>query len=511
MASDDVTSAAAKGAGAYIGSFAFGKMKVAGKDDKPVSQKRKAAFDTGPKKQLPKLQFSTANVGKKPGAKEEDKDEEGAAQKKDGKLQLWLRAGNGDRPGCEEAREYLLRGTPYRGQHARNTKDAVKEAGAVWLKNPLKLDDARDGISPGWFVAHTERALIDLIRMPRIKRDMPEWMKRYKSKDETQPQWSPLDVPEKSHETVVLLVLEFEAFEKEKSELELRAANKARDAKMAAKLNAQKTDGIPPDSEKHIEQIKREWGIVWDDDMAVASSRCPGLGPHMGISPVFRVIRGLHLKVCTKEEVRAGEYVSDAAQRIKARAKAAEAGESVASAEPEFIDYTKVPITSASSGCYMFGKGLGMITLPSDKEWEEMKDALQQAEITRVLGKREEVEEPPSKRETWCTTCVCQVFEQFNDCSCTTREWTWCPECHVASCDAQACACEAGGEWQRKQDKCIEESERRTEKAERDAAAQKHMESMHVTNAVRDTNQPGAVEVEGGEDAGETLDDYWGM
>ena len=115
-------------AAAFIGSFA---LRAPGKDDKPLGQKRKAAFDAAPKKQPGKLQFSTSNLSKKPGDDAEDGKQDAALQQnKDGKLQRWLQAGGGDRPGMEEARDYLLRGTPYKGSHARNTKDAVKEAGA---------------------------------------------------------------------------------------------------------------------------------------------------------------------------------------------------------------------------------------------------------------------------------------------------------------------------------------------------------------------------------------------
>jgi hypothetical protein len=506
MSSGDVTPGVAK----YIQSFDFGKMRVARKDDAPLKQKRKAAFAlAAPTKQPAKLQFSTANVGKKPGSKEQQK-EDAAAAKKDSKLQLWLQAGHGDRPGMEEAREYLMRGIPYKGTHARNTKDAVKDQGAVWMKNPLKLNDERDGISPGWFVAHSERALIDLIRMPRIKSNVPDWMKKYKKVDETEPQWSPIDVPEASHEMVVLLILEYEADVKEKFELEQKVANRARDAKEQAKLNSQRTDGIPADSEEHIARIKRDWGIVWTEDMAMAASRCPGLGPHMGTSSVFRAIRGLHLKVCTPQEVKAGVYTMDAGRRTKAQLMQQHAGSSTDDAPVEFIDYTKVPIVNATSGCYMFGKGDGMIPLPTDSEWTALKEALQEADLRSHVALSANDDAPSAPRQTFCTSCLCEIMEQFNDCSCnkneTSREWEWCDDCNCAYSSGQVCACEAPAEWARQQQKCREENELRVEKANRDAALEEHIE--HRSTATVDAGPE--AEAEEVVDEGETLEDFWG-
>lgn len=498
------------GTATYVASFAFAgaKMRVAGKDDAPLKQKRKAAFAlVAPTKQPAKLQFSTANVGKKPGAKEEEKEEQAMAQK-DGKLQQWLKAGNGDRPGMEEAREYLLRGIPYKGTHARNTKEAIKETGGKWHKNPLKLNDEFDGISPGWFCAMSEQVLTDLIRMPKIKKEQPPWMAKYKDREEWQSQWVPIDVPEKSFDNVVLLIIEYEMETKEKLELAAKAATRARNAKEAARLNSQRHNDIPLDSEAEIAELKERFGIKWTDDMSAEASRSPVLGPHSGISSCRRAMRGLHLKVCTADEVRTGRYISDAINRAKANSKNDKGAGS--SDEPTFTDYNKIPITSASSGCYMFGTGPGMIRLPNEKEWEKLKEKMQEKDALCVRSLGKQSAETPFNKETWCTSCVCRVIEQFNDCSCSTRTWTWCVGCYHACCLEQDCSCEEPGEWARKQSACLQEAEKRTEKAERDLQLAGHLDTTCVNNAVRDDDRPPEVQEEVGVDTGETLDDFFG-
>lgn len=491
------------GASAYIKSF---ELRAARKDDMPVKRARKAAFAAvAPKKQPAKLQFSSSNVGKTSGAKVQGKEEESAT--KDGKLQVWLKAGNADRPGCEEARDYLLKGIPYRGSHARNTKEAVKEQGAVWMKNPLKINEERDGITPGWFVAHTEKALIDLIRMPRIKKERPPWMTaKYKSEEETQPQWVPLDVPEKSHNTIVLLILEFEAFEQEKFELQTKALTKARNAKEEAKLNSQKHHDMPPDLPADIAMMKERWGIKWTEDMADASGRCPALGPSTGISCVRRAHRGLHLKVCTIGEVTSGVYLSNATV-LRKQNLAGVAG-SISSNVPDFIDYTQMKITSASSGCYMFGKGPGMIPVPT--EWQQLpiRDASEAVEHARVVNRGGGGNAVPDN--TWCVSCVSCIMEQFNDCSCMNPciEWNWCGLCHCAWHEGQDCSCKSADEWQRRQSKCVAENERRTEKAERDTQLAIAMAGGVSVPVARSDASDCAPEEEPG--MGETLDDMWG-
>lgn len=469
------------GASMFIGSFA---LRAPQKDEKPTAQKRKAAFAAvAPKKQPPKISFSTANTAKRPENDTDNPKAEAVVQKKDGKLQLWLGAGNGDRPGCEEARDYLMRGTPYKGTHASGCKDVVKDAGARWMPNPLKLDKNvphwRDGISNGWFVAHTEHDLIELINLPYVPRVANSRFNEHRQPLEV-PQWTPIDVPAKSRDIVVLLIREFEAFRKDENEREQKTLAKERDAKEEAKRSAQQHNNVPADVKADIDNIKTKWGIHWTDDMSLAAMRCPALGPHSGISSIRRVLRGLHLKCCTVDEVISGAYESDAAAARKARLKLKQPsdaeGDVVDDAPLEYTDYTKVPIVGPSSGCYMIGTGPGMLTPATDSEWEAIRERSARYDRRCIKASKQGADgleaqaSPFASLETWCIACTAQVIQQFNDCSCAHEEhWQWCVECHGAwHSKLQPCRCGAPEKWDQQQETTRAEAARRLEKADRD-------------------------------------------
>ncbi len=486
---------ATSGAEIYIGSFA---LKVPGRDSAPIKQKRKAAFDKAPsKKQLPKLSFSSANNNKKPNESQDVEAPEVAAQNKDGKLQQWLRSGNGDRPGMEEAREYLLRGTPYRGQHAFTSKDAIKELGAVWVKNPLKKDEARDGISFGWFCAQTDGVLIDLIRMPHVARASRN------SRTDQVPQWSPIDVPVESHELVVRLIMEFQAHERERFVMETKAANEARDAKKAAERSALFNTGIPENTQGDIDQLRDDWGVVWTEAMEAAASRCPGLGPHSGISPARRAVRGLLFKVCTANEVINGEYQSDVLQTNRDFHNGIETLGGVESMT-NVVDYTKVPVLNAMSGMYMFGKGRGML------EWPQEITSCHSNATAKTISVTGDAQ------QTFCTGCTSEIVQQFGGCSCDGLEsWEWCNECHTAFHAEQACRCAHSGgprSWDVEQEKCKAESSRRSEKAERDLHMTSFEDDLQPVEHANDDEVDNRLVTKdtSGSNYEETLTDFWG-
>ena len=424
-------------------------------DDKPKARIRKEVFATAPpKKKAPKLQFSTANIRMQVSNDTEQVNNKAVVQKAEGKLQQWLKAGNADRPGCEEAREYLLRGIPYRGTHAVGSKDVIKEAGARWMPNPLKIDTNVapwiDGMSNGWFAAHTDNELVALLRLPYVKKYLdPRMMKS------TVPQWSPIDVPQKSHSVIVLLIREFEAFEQDESEYAQKTAVRERDAQKAANRSAQEYKDIPADSTADTEELKRKWNIDWTDEMSAWAIRCPKLGPHSGISSARRALRGLHLQCCTVNEVLLGEYGDNTLSNGK-------------STSADVVDYTKVLITSAISGCHIFGKGPGMLQLPSDREWEQIRDA--SATRYRKSIKGAGVADKSPYLQTWCTSCVGVILQQFGDCSCfkdgKARDWKWCYVCYGAYDGDQLCRCASPGEWDGTQEETKQEAQKRTEKAE---------------------------------------------
>ena len=110
-------------------------LRPPGKDDNPLTQKRKAAFDREPRK--------AQSVGGPPTQ---------ATARRDGKLQQWVRESSPPCPELVEAREYLLQGAPYRGLSPFAARDAVKALGGRWLPNPVK-EERGDGMIAGWWTA----------------------------------------------------------------------------------------------------------------------------------------------------------------------------------------------------------------------------------------------------------------------------------------------------------------------------------------------------------------------
>jgi hypothetical protein len=160
----------------------------------------------------------------------------------------------------------------------------------------------------------------------------------------------------------------------------------------------------------------------------------------------------------------------------------------------------------------MFGSGPGMIRLPTDSNWMQQRDMRQAADVARFISRRDDVQAPPGKKETWCTSCVTQVMEQFDDCSCHkedgSRKWEWCRECRCAHCGGQDCACANPGDWEHKQGKTKEESTRRIEKAARDSQLAEHTGHVFGGKATESEDRPETESV--ADDTGETLEDFWG-
>lgn len=473
----------------FLGGFA---LRRAGKDDKPVVKK------AVPKRQ-PKPSFSSTEVGKKHKPANKEQATHTLVLSKAGKFQQWLASGGGDRPGCEEAREYLMRGAPYRGTSLFLAKEDIKELGGKWLPNPLKIDkEAKDGIARGWWSAPSETELAALIRMPRTD-------------ERGRRSWTALDVPEQSHDTIVFLMREFEAGEREKDELSRKALEKERDAKNKAKAAASNSLEVPPDADADIDELFKMYSIVWTPVMAVASSRSGDLGPHTGISSVRRTLRALRHRVCTTEEVRSGEYKSDEAKRLKQRSASGDADASGEAAGPSYTDYTRVPLRNAFSGCYMFGNGPGMILLPTAREWETISAEVHSENTGGVAG-YVDVPVKWTTAETWCTSCVSEIDVQFGDCSCMKEDlvWWWCTVCLHAYSDIQACRCKQPDEWTAHQQKTRQEADRRMEKAERDLEVASMGQSVAGGSASPRANSDDVAPEAADGDSGVGLDDYFG-
>ena len=157
-------------------------LRPPGRDDKPLTQKRKAAFDREPRK--------ASNAPPRPA--------HSAPPLRDGKLQQWVRESAPTGPELVEACEYLLSGAPYRGSSPFAAMEAVKALGGTWQPNPLKTERG-DGMVSGWWVAVTDRGLLALLE----------------AVDEGgRPIWSPWGVSVRSRAPIAELVRAFEEREK---------------------------------------------------------------------------------------------------------------------------------------------------------------------------------------------------------------------------------------------------------------------------------------------------------
>ena len=143
---------------------------------KPPTQKRRLGLSTAPLKVVAKPQFSTRAIGQTPGQAEAEAaaaKEANANRAPDSRFVAWLKAGHGLRPDTQVARNYLLCGPPFLGTHDYERKEAVRDAGAVWWKNPEKQEGCTDRrVRFGWYSAPNERILEALLELePREKAD----------------------------------------------------------------------------------------------------------------------------------------------------------------------------------------------------------------------------------------------------------------------------------------------------------------------------------------------------
>ena len=420
--------------------FDFGKLQQATRETKPNTGrqgKRKAAFSSkAPEKTPVKLQFSTRNL--KP---TDDDSKKAEAKRVDSPLISWLREGNGDREGYMEAREYLMIGPPYKGDSDFKAKELVKETGGKWMPNPLKEQGVKNGITSGWWSAPDDAVLEALIKLPYNERGYARWL--------------PLNVPMPSALKVVKLIKEFEAYKKIKED----EAQQQRVAQQASASHAAQTrarDDVPDSKLEEVRSLWERFKVRADAEMLTIASRADTLGPHSGISPARRLARALHHNLVTPAQCAAHDFDDKSRKKVARNTTSS----SKDGGEP-----------SKQGSVIMFGKGLGMHTLMSAKEWEEAHEAYVAKQLADAITRSDHDLEEPKKRRTCCETCVQEVLEQFDDCCCTkdgvNREWTWCPTCMTASHGDQRCECksESAQMWAHRQNRTLTELRKRAEQA----------------------------------------------
>lgn len=469
------------------------RLQAPTRDQKITKEKLRKGLSSVPTKQQPKPQFSSRAISEKPG----DAEAAAAAAKEakarevpDSPFQVWLKAGNGARPDTQTARNYLLLGAPYLGTHDYERKDAVKDAGAVWHKNPDKKEGCTHRtVRFGWYAAPNERILEALLEIE--PREEP-W-RLYDKGMKTVYCWSPRDCPApQTGEKVLALLVEFKVDSDARDKREREEAKARQEERERLLRERDQQAGRGGDDAAEIARLKEQYGVEWTPELGRASRSAPLLGPTAGISDATRVLRGLDLGVVEAEHVRAGRFID--AARISdvqpATRGTPNPKQAVVNDEEEgpTRDYNKEPATAP---VLLFGKSHPWMIRPmTASEWES----------ARVAHFEHDIPQPQRRhRDTRCLECKHVIMQQFGCCACAEgdREWVECAKCGTFKCNGhQWCACKFGDEaWTTHQ-----------EQGEREHQA--WLDDQHELFEGSGGLDQGAPSGVGGTDDSEGLDDY---
>lgn len=327
----------------------------------------------------------------------------------------------------DQAREFLMRGPPFRGIHDKQYKASIKEAGLQWLKNPDFVEgEWGTGQRFGWYVAHDIKELKAVLSMAR--------------KVDGERAWSPCDMDEIATRAVNEL-MDQHAEVKRKKDDEMRVAEeerrKAKEQALGRGSGMQQAD-LPHDIQAIAEYMAVGGYPDWkyDRELIASSAACAALGP---ITPThaIRVRRGLRFNIITPKQVHLGQWDSDAVIAMRKRENA---------------------VTLASK---RHREAMNM----EQEEESKLKALKKKAETaTRVLKRDDEMEvvednsmtsadaasgvkyypmKDTALRLTECAACKTIIHEQFMDCGCIARWWKKCEDCLQAYSDVQRCRCNA--------------------------------------------------------------------
>ena len=188
------------------------------------------------------------------------------------------------------AKRYLDGGAPFKGDSDFAHKNLVRETGASFFRNPLKVHGARDGQPSGWWVAKDERTLLALLSLPA---------------DTTTQQavWRPLHLDPAAvgalrNEIADRIALEEAAY---------RAARVAQPKAQSFKQDRQWL-GIEDDTDSQIMVLAERLELLMDQvpPIVEASTRWDFLGPRSGMTDAERLLRGLNMKLITPKRARDG-------------------------------------------------------------------------------------------------------------------------------------------------------------------------------------------------------------
>ena len=326
------------------------------------------------------------------------------------------------------AREYLLRGPPFRGRHDREYKLSIKELGLKWLKNPDHVEGVWDGQKFGWYVAHDVKELKAVLTMPR--------------KLDGERAWSPCDMEELTTRAVNDLM---ERYADMRSKKEERARMEVEERRKAKEKALGKGGVAGDDSAEHIARLKQLMALggfpdwEYDRELVASSSTFANLGPQMPTN-ALRVCRGLHLKIITAEQVSKRQWEPDDVVRKRKRDEAAAAERARRDDEEELKQQqsSRLKVLKAKAE-----RATRVLQRDDDMEKPE-QEAEQSVEIPYFLPADYNSSytcRDTSLKPTVCRDCNVEIHEQFMDCACINRIWTKCTQCLVARAAAQGCAC----------------------------------------------------------------------
>lgn len=306
-----------------------------------------------------------------------------------------------------------------------------------------------DKESTSWIVAN-ETTLAHVLNLYKNNYESPVWVpqlpQRYINDAMFKDQWRNNDNAHKSYTLQVLAILQaWEAYNLHLQE----AAECNKRLRLEALERSNNTHKESTAGE--IEQLKRMYGLTWDDalDKACAKSKCIGLPNTM--SNCARLLRALKLKITTVEriystnpiEVRS-EYAEMRSKRLRKRKKSFVSNKSTKQAGPR-VERTVATIQNAQCSQHISDETIfeGIEIYEEQRPSNACVDLLCEVNI---LGEEEDVESDPTSafKATMCTQCYGYVTDQFKDCYCGDG-WELCAKCGYYGCEKlhkiQRCEC----------------------------------------------------------------------
>ena len=342
----------------------------------------------------------------------------------------------------DEVLVYLRKGPPYPGTALFEAKEQVKGCGARWVPNARA---GEEGEPRGWWSAESVMAVEKLLALPKMSVQT-----RY-GKSYEKAQWT----PSLHNDSLIMMQIvkktlrDFRAYESRRAAAAVAdqlAAKQRRDEALRSSDLC-----IPPDDVKTVETLRcSPYFVDWNslDGVSICCTNS-NLGPHDGVSHAQRVLRGLRLDLLepTGNESCLGGVRISKAEREREECTIAyrnrsnrRVQRSLAEDEAIASDATNAIV---NTNVAMFGSGIGMIALPTDAEWEAMREQYARSHHQPTWNNTIKV---PEYRPTICLRCETELLEQFMECSCKVdSRWKRCTVCSAAYNAEQRCACPIAG------------------------------------------------------------------